>query len=767
MRRYAAIFFLFLLARLLGAGELDLDRLSGHVIPSGDTGTQAIYHGKSGVLELSTRFRQDGSKRACWDLPITEDLSHSAGIRLRIRAQNADLASQLDIYLKTDGVWHRAELTPRTNGLWEEVVISKASFSPESQRTPSWKRCDTMRISAWRGASGQFAIQLASIELLDANCSLALVRGAGSPGSTDAQRNESLRHARNLGESLVNGGILPAVVDEPDLSLSALKYYGCIALPFGEFLGENGINQLCAYVRQGGRVAAFYSIPARLSNTMQLPAGKFLRTASLSHGISGIRTQGGAFFKQSAQALMAVSSRPAEGLKYRAWWIDAAGRQTQYPAIIQSPSGFWMTYVYQKQDEEHSIPVLAAFLEDQAPGLRRNAAATLVKRTRFAIANAGAGEHLTARTHLARAIERAKTEDYPGVFSSVLAANGALADESMPAKESPVAIVGGNEFRGVWMRSPRGIRNEGWGKTLRRLKLARYNAVFPHFLAPYATAWPSAYTRQRLDGKADDSVAECVAAATNLGIQVHAWAHVLGVADAPPATLKQWESEGRLQRKSNGTVIPWLCPTQRENRLLMVQMVTEIVRKYDLAGIQLDMLRFEGSTGCYCDRCRAAFARYVNHPLADWPQCTREPSQEKASWEAFRIRQITQLAQELSNAARRARPKIKVSAAVYPDLNTARTNVGQDWLDWLQKGIVDFVCPMDYRPSAAMLQGDIGRQRALAGSLAAKIYPGLGVTVHNLSRQELQRQIQAVRSAGLEGYVLFEYTAPVADLLAQ
>ena len=66
-----------------------------------------------------------------------------------------------------------------------------------------------------------------------------------------------------------------------------------------------------------------------------------------------------------------------------------------------------------------------------------------------------------------------------------------------------------------------------------------------------------------------------------------------------------------------------------------------------------------------------------------------------------------------------------------------------------------------------MLQGDIGRQRALAGSLAAKIYPGLGVTVHNLSRQELQRQIQAVRSAGLEGYVLFEYTAPVADLLAQ
>ena len=145
------------------------------------------------------------------------------------------------------------------------------------------------------------------------------------------------------------------------------------------------------------------------------------------------------------------------------------------------------------------------------------------------------------------------------------------------------------------MRSPRGIRNEGWGKTLRRLKLARYNAVFPHFLAPYATAWPSAYTRQRLDGKADDSVAECVAAATNLGIQVHAWAHVLGVADAPPATLKQWESEGRLQRKSNGTVIPWLCPTQRENRLLMVQMVTEIVRKYDLAGIQLDMLRFEGA----------------------------------------------------------------------------------------------------------------------------------------------------------------------------
>lgn len=756
MRKYLTILFLFLCLAIWGK-SLDFGKSSRDIVTSGDAGTRAVYHSQNGILELSTRFQNDGSRRACWDLPISLDLSQVAGVRFRVRFISADLASQLDFFIRMNGVWLRATISPQTNGKWEEFVISKASFIPEGTGQFSWRHCDCIRIAAWRGAPGDCAIHLAALDFISANVPLAIVRSGFGAGISENSRKEALRYAKNLGEVLASGGIYPAVIDEQDVTQAVLKQYRCVALPAGEFTAENTVNQLTAYLRQGGRISAFYNLPPRLANAMQLPAGKFLKSSSLPQPITQLQTNGGATFKQNCNALLAVTAKSSENLKFRAYWVDATGHKTPYPAIVQSPYGFWMTYVYLNQDPEKALPVLAAFFEDFVPGLRKAASEQLVQQAKFALANAGAGDHTAARKHLSRLLDRQQARDYPGVVAASLALFGALADEGLHVAE-PVAGAGGNtnEMRGAWIRSATGLPGENWWKTLRRLKIAQYNAIFPHFLSPHATAWPSKTISGRLANSKDDILAECTAAGTSLGIQVHAWVQVLSIADAPETTRKAFEKAGRLQRKSNGMTVPWLCPTQRENRLLMVQAVAELARNYKLAGIQLDMLRYESSNACYCDHCKAAFLRYAGHAISNWPQCTHE--QEKSTWDAFRRHQITALAQELSQAIRAARPKSQVSAAVYSNLNDAKRNVGQDWVEWLQKGIVDFVSPMDYRPSAALFQGDLTRQRTDAGEFANRIRPGIGLTVNNLSKQELQRQIQAVRAAGMDGFIIFEFT---------
>ncbi len=756
-----ALFLPLLLFLVWGAGtlsawELELAPLEKSCVPSGDGETRVLFHPRGGVLEFSTRFREEGSRRACWDIPLSANLSRCAGVRLRFRAIQGDLASQINVYFRANGTWYQATLTPRTYGLWEEQVLSKASFLPEGKDFPSWRACDTLRIAAWKGGTGNFSLQVASLEFLEANVPVALVRGGLSREVTPERCREALRYSQNLGESLVRGGLYPAVVDEADLTLSALRQIRCVLLPAGEHLGENGVNTLCAFLRQGGRMGAFYLLPPRLANVMQLPAGKFQKAESLG-GISGLCTQGGASFRQSCPAILAVGVGKEGGLKSRAWWMDAAGRKTPWPAIVQCPSGFWMTYVYLRQDEERAIPVLAAFLEDHVPGCRKIGGETLLRQARFALANGGPGEHKAARKALARAEQ---ASDYPGLMAALAHFEDALANEAMPAGEA--SLAGAQELRGAWMRSSTGFPQQGWGGALRTLKLARFNAVFPHFLSPYATAWPSSYAQRRLDGGGESAVGECLAQAEHLKIQVHGWAQILNLSDAPKEFRDRMAREGRLQRKSTGETVPWLCPTQRENRLLLANLVAELARKYPLQGIQLDMVRYEGSQCCTCPRCQAAFQQFLGKPLKNWPECLQNPGEVRETWERFRCRQITQLVQELAQAARRSRPRIQVSAAVYPDGENARRSVGQEWKRWLQEGMVDFLCPMDYRSSSALLQGDLARQREATGSQASLLLPGLGVTPNQLSRQETLRQIQAVRSAGMGGFVIFEWTPQVA-----
>ncbi len=76
----------------------------------------------------------------------------------------------------------------------------------------------------------------------------------------------------------------------------------------------------------------------------------------------------------------------------------------------------------------------------------------------------------------------------------------------------------------------------------------------------------------------------------------------------------------------------------------------------------------------------------------------------------FRRTQITTVVAAVAEQARKIRPGIKISAAVFRNWPTDRDSIGQDWKIWCDRGYLDFVCPMDYIPDTAQFMDRVTHQ---------------------------------------------------------
>jgi len=86
----------------------------------------------------------------------------------------------------------------------------------------------------------------------------------------------------------------------------------------------------------------------------------------------------------------------------------------------------------------------------------------------------------------------------------------------------------------------------------------------------------------------------------------------------------------------------------------------------------------------------------------------------------------------VSRAARKIRPGLKISAAVFGSYPGCRNSVAQDWPEWIKAGHLDFVCPMDYTAKdgefAALVRSQI---KLVAGRVP--LYPGIGATATGIA----------------------------------
>ncbi|HEX8558193.1 MAG TPA: family 10 glycosylhydrolase [Pyrinomonadaceae bacterium] len=146
-----------------------------------------------------------------------------------------------------------------------------------------------------------------------------------------------------------------------------------------------------------------------------------------------------------------------------------------------------------------------------------------------------------------------------------------------------------------------------------------------------------------------------------------------------------------------------------------VDVVTQLVRNYDVDGLHLDRIRYPEigvtgqtpSTGAsvgYNQTSVERFQRVNNLPAGSPP-----PAQNNAAWSQWRRDQVTNVVRRVYLEALAVKPQLKVSAALIAFGGISNTNdatwnsaeaywrVYQDWRAWTQEGILDIAIPMVYK----------------------------------------------------------------------
>ena len=185
----------------------------------------------------------------------------------------------------------------------------------------------------------------------------------------------------------------------------------------------------------------------------------------------------------------------------------------------------------------------------------------------------------------------------------------------------------------------------------------------------------------------------------------------------------------------------------------------EVVRNYDVDGVHFDYIRYPGREGCYCTGCRERFGKEYKLKVERWP-AQAHAGGLKDKYRQFRRDNITRLVAAVSERARKIKPDILISAAVFWNWAANRDNIGQDWKLWVEKGYLDFVCPMQYTTSAQAFRSRLTATLGWAGR-KVPLMPGIGATLGLTSDGTLQ-QVLIARAGGAAGFVLFNYARRLA-----
>jgi uncharacterized lipoprotein YddW (UPF0748 family) len=265
------------------------------------------------------------------------------------------------------------------------------------------------------------------------------------------------------------------------------------------------------------------------------------------------------------------------------------------------------------------------------------------------------------------------------------------------------------------------------------------------------------------------------------GISVHAWVNVFLVwsdgENAPPPGHIVVDHPEWLMSNLSGTRMDerppadWLAeghtgyfvsPSHKGVREHTTRVIQEIAERYPVDGIHLDYVRYPGPQFDFGTSERTAFAlRYGVDPLSFAGRGRSDPAQPDR-WivedtgtaeflDSLRVEWRAAQVESLVVSIRRAIGEMPLSAAVLPEFERARIDGGQDWVRWIQNGLVDFVVPMAYTYEPAELVRLVEKIRRVTG--LERIL--MGLPVFDGRERYLGYSVSLLRREAVMGYSLF------------
>lgn len=308
--------------------------------------------------------------------------------------------------------------------------------------------------------------------------------------------------------------------------------------------------------------------------------------------------------------------------------------------------------------------------------------------------------------------------------------------------------------------------------------------------AYYASA--SEPRSRKLEGQPDDfdPLAEVIACARLFDVEVHAWLNVNYIwpgPDMPPMERHianrrpEWIAVGRDSRRLTRYTKPEMAAGDTEGWYAdpaasgfaeyFAAVSAEVAREYDVDGVHLDFIRYPNYRFGYGKSSRTRYLRergrqdpillgyhklddaVYNPALGYAGLAARWFDLQTLEWLDWRADQVTRAVAAAGRAVKEADPEVQFSAAPWANPEHAYRYVGQDWLGWLDRGLVDIICPMTYwgdAPKLAALADRLERRRG-----DARLYLGVGAFNHDASYPSAIAE--GLADAPADGIILFDY----------
>ena len=224
---------------------------------------------------------------------------------------------------------------------------------------------------------------------------------------------------------------------------------------------------------------------------------------------------------------------------------------------------------------------------------------------------------------------------------------------------------------------------------LSRIKRAGFNVYVPcvwHGKSAYfpsLVAGPDSRIKRRIDA-GDDPLAYLIEKAHALGIEVHPW-----------FTVVKRSTDGYPDYYSSGTPEAAFDVHNGEFRNFVKALMLDVVRRYDVDGVNLDYIRAMGV--CTSASCRADYEKETGCEF--WPDyALREvsgPARDRL--QNWQDQAVSDIVSGFSQASKALKPGLIVSVDGHPQPKDAiRPLQGKDELLWANNGWIDVIFAMDY-----------------------------------------------------------------------
>jgi uncharacterized lipoprotein YddW (UPF0748 family) len=195
----------------------------------------------------------------------------------------------------------------------------------------------------------------------------------------------------------------------------------------------------------------------------------------------------------------------------------------------------------------------------------------------------------------------------------------------------------------------------------------------------------------------------------------------------------------------------WLNPFKPEVKKFIIDLVVEVIKKYDVDGIQ-----FDDHFGLPSE---FGYDKFTVDLYKSEHQDKLPPKDYKnEEWINWRADKITALMSDLFTAIKAVNPKAIVSISPNPQ-SFAKSFFLQDWAKWERQGLVEELLIQVYRDKLSTFIGELQKPEVKLASQHIPVGIGIltGVKPKPVSIKQIQTQIAAVRKEGLAGVSFFFY----------